>query len=898
MKNDNRMRQFKRALLALASAALLTPVVHGATVTPNFGDVILGFRATGNPGQTINLEVDLGPVSQFYGLAPGATLPLSALSVVDLRTTYGTNWYTRPDLYWGAIATAGRASAYTNGVVNVPIGTLWATTPNGAVAWNRGSSFAQKNASATIEAIFSTPGVGSFNGATSTTNSSTAAIIDATRPGSWTYQDSWHAGTSFDYFNPTIDSAVTNIAVRGQVLAPIYELQPASTATNGTLLGNLVLTQNGLSFRAAGSASTATIGVTVDPSSGGTVSGGGTYTVGDSVQISAAANTGWAFTGWNDSNTNATRTIITPVTNFTYTAGFSQLSVATPTILPHSGTFTNAVSVTLASSTGGATIHYTTDGSTPTTNSAPYVSVITLSNSATVTAIAVATGYAPSSVATASFTIITLPTVATPVFLPAGGSYTTSVQVAISSSTSNATIRYTTDGSVPTVNSPVYTGLITLSQATTLKAVGFVVGDNPSPVATARFAFNLPSTLIILSGSSLPAALKGAAYSQTFAALNGTGAYTWSVAPTSKLPAGLKLSATGVLSGTLTKTDTSSFVVVVKDAAGNTAHQTFNLIVTDPAITYTPLVGTYTGLILQINTAPTHASSGFIQIVLSKTGSFAANLTLAGKKTAYKGQFDLNGQASNIVAGVTVLLAVDVTGDSGAITGTVTGGGITSELLAELPGTSPVGTYTLNLSPADESVATKPQGYGSATLTFNKTGLGSLTGVLNDGTKVTAKAPVSRNGNWPLYVSLNKDTGSAISWVGLSTSNATGVVDWFAPASGAYAAFSTTLTLTGSPYTTGPVLSGTWNVTLRGGGLASNIVQAVTLDAAGAVTGANALGLKVTVKTGQLSGSFTPPGGSKAIPFTGLLLQAQKTGAGLFTTAAGQSGGFVLNPIP
>ena len=258
----------------------------------------------------------------------------------------------------------------------------------------------------------------------------------------------------------------------------------------------------------------------------------------------------------------------------------------------------------------------------------------------------------------------------------------------------------------------------------------------------------------------------------------------------------------------------------------------------------------------------------------------------------------MNGQASNIVAGVTVLLAVDVTGDSGAITGTVTGGGITSELLAELPGTSPVGTYTLNLSPADESVATKPQGYGSATLTFNKTGLGSLTGVLNDGTKVTAKAPVSRNGNWPLYVSLNKDTGSAISWVGLSTSNATGVVDWFAPASGAYAAFSTTLTLTGSPYTTGPVLSGTWNVTLRGGGLASNIVQAVTLDAAGAVTGANALGLKVTVKTGQLSGSFTPPGGSKAIPFTGLLLQAQKTGAGLFTTAAGQSGGFVLNPIP
>ena len=56
----------KMALLALASVALLTPAVRGATITPNMGDVILGFRATGNPGQTLNLEVDLGPVSQFY----------------------------------------------------------------------------------------------------------------------------------------------------------------------------------------------------------------------------------------------------------------------------------------------------------------------------------------------------------------------------------------------------------------------------------------------------------------------------------------------------------------------------------------------------------------------------------------------------------------------------------------------------------------------------------------------------------------------------------------------------------------------------------------------------------------------------------------------------------------
>ena len=36
----------KLALLAFAGIAFLTPVVQAATITPNMGDVILGFQAT------------------------------------------------------------------------------------------------------------------------------------------------------------------------------------------------------------------------------------------------------------------------------------------------------------------------------------------------------------------------------------------------------------------------------------------------------------------------------------------------------------------------------------------------------------------------------------------------------------------------------------------------------------------------------------------------------------------------------------------------------------------------------------------------------------------------------------------------------------------------------------
>ena len=62
------------------------------------------------------------------------------------------------------------------------------------------------------------------------------------------------------------------------------------------------------------------------------------------------------------------------------------------------------------------------------------------------------------------------PKVATPTFSPAAGTYTGSVTVTISTATSGATIRYTTDGSTPTISSPIYTGPITVSQTTTIRA--------------------------------------------------------------------------------------------------------------------------------------------------------------------------------------------------------------------------------------------------------------------------------------------------------------------------------------------------------------------------------------------------------------------------------------------
>jgi len=77
--------------------------------------------------------------------------------------------------------------------------------------------------------------------------------------------------------------------------------------------------------------------------------------------------------------------------------------LATPTISPNAGTFSESVTVTLADATPGAAIYYTLDGSTPGTNSIRYTASFILTNTASVRVIAVKPGYLDSSVVSAGF---------------------------------------------------------------------------------------------------------------------------------------------------------------------------------------------------------------------------------------------------------------------------------------------------------------------------------------------------------------------------------------------------------------------------------------------------------------------------------------------------------------
>jgi|GEM_PF-808156 len=93
------------------------------------------------------------------------------------------------------------------------------------------------------------------------------------------------------------------------------------------------------------------------------------------------------------------------------------------------------------------------------------------------------------------------PTVATPTFSPAGGSYSSTQSVTLSSSTSGASIRYTTDGSTPsTTVGTVYSGPLTVSGNATIKAIAYKTGLTSSAVTSATYTFVAPGTVVVSAG--------------------------------------------------------------------------------------------------------------------------------------------------------------------------------------------------------------------------------------------------------------------------------------------------------------------------------------------------------------------------------------------------------------
>ena len=154
----------------------------------------------------------------------------------------------------------------------------------------------------------------------------------------------------------------------------------------------------------------------------------------------------------------------------TYTINYDQAS--TPQFSIAGGTHTTDISVVLTSTTSGAEIRYTLNGDTPDNSSTLYsapIHVIGNGTEITIKAIVIKTGYSNSTVASAIYKI-EYPAVTAPSFNPAGGIFSTDINVAISSEGA-AVIYYTTNGGVPTTSSTQYTAPIAITGNNTVMQI-------------------------------------------------------------------------------------------------------------------------------------------------------------------------------------------------------------------------------------------------------------------------------------------------------------------------------------------------------------------------------------------------------------------------------------------
>src|SRR5579863_2232918 len=82
-------------------------------------------------------------------------------------------------------------------------------------------------------------------------------------------------------------------------------------------------------------------------------------------------------------------------------------------------------------------------------------------------------------------------TVATPVFSPKAGTYTTDAIITITDVTAGVTIYYTTNGTTPTAASTKYTAAIRVSDTETIKAIAVKSSDTSSAVASATYTLEV-----------------------------------------------------------------------------------------------------------------------------------------------------------------------------------------------------------------------------------------------------------------------------------------------------------------------------------------------------------------------------------------------------------------------
>jgi hypothetical protein len=277
--------------------------------------------------------------------------------------------------------------------------------------------------------------------------------------------------------------------------------------------------------------------------------------------------------------------------------------VVAPTFSPNGGTFTAVQNVTLATSTAGAAIRYTEDGSTPSsTHGTVYTAAIQVGSTKTLRAIAYKAGMADSAVVSKLFEIQLPGVTSAPVILPVSSTINEATDVTITS-TIGAVIYYTTNGDLPTETvGNLYTGAFQIHGMTTaqVRAIAHASGMSVSAETSKTYSIvpvvDTPTFLPDPTGTSYSGSVTVTINSTTGATIHYT---TGSTPPTCSSQPQVSAGST-IPALTATSSPVSVTIQAIACMAGMTASAvatsgTYNISVPGQALapTFSPAAGTY-----------------------------------------------------------------------------------------------------------------------------------------------------------------------------------------------------------------------------------------------------------------------------------------------------------------
>lgn len=341
----------------------------------------------------------------------------------------------------------------------------------------------------------------------------------------------------------------------------------ASNTVNVTFVTPLTVSPASVNVALGASRTFSVSGQTVTWSaSAGTITQGGVFTAPSTMPASSAVTI--TATGSAGQTGTAKVTLAQPET-----------PVAAPTFNPLAGTYAAAQSVTIVSTTAGASIRYTTNSANPSeTAGTLYSTAFSVGATTTVKAIAYKSGMADSPVASAVYTI-NLPAVTIsvspataslaanqtqPITATVGNTTNLGVMWTITgpgtlSATSGNPVTYTAPASIPSKTSATVTAT---SAADGTKSAASTISLNPTVVTGGPITVSPPTVSVALNGS------------QTFTA-SGQTSVTWSASAGSITPTGIFtapaiMTATGTVTITASGTNSQSGTAIVTLTGGGT----------------------------------------------------------------------------------------------------------------------------------------------------------------------------------------------------------------------------------------------------------------------------------------------------------------------------------------